>query len=115
MRIERVLARVPVTDLEAALPLYQRLAGTDEVQRFTWRAISLARVGPFLLLAGPPAELAAVHRVASLVVDDVPQAAAAVLDAGGELLEGPAAGPNGTRAIARHPDGAVFEYLQLDR
>ena len=31
---------------------------------------------------------------------------------GGQLLEGPAPAPNGDRLIARHPDGAVFEYIE---
>ena len=37
---------------------------------------------------------------------------AAVQLAGGEVVEGPAPAPNGARLIARHPDGAVFEYIE---
>ena len=29
-----------------------------------------------------------------------------------EVVEGPAPAPNGARLIARHPDGAVFEYIE---
>jgi predicted enzyme related to lactoylglutathione lyase len=37
---------------------------------------------------------------------------AALQAAGGEMIEGPAPAPNGARLIARHPDGAVFEYIE---
>jgi hypothetical protein len=50
--IEGVLARVFVSDLDAAIPLYQRLADSTEVIRFAFRDMQLARIGPFLLLAG---------------------------------------------------------------
>jgi hypothetical protein len=47
-----VSARVIVPDLDAALPLYQALAGVTEVRRFSFRDVELAWVGPFLLLSG---------------------------------------------------------------
>ena len=50
--VRAVLARVVVPDLDAALPLYQELAGATEVRRFNFRDVQLAQVGPFLLLAG---------------------------------------------------------------
>ncbi|MFE2475516.1 hypothetical protein [Streptomyces sp. NPDC059389] len=31
--------------------------------------------------------------------------------AGGELVAAPAETPNGRRAVVRHPDGAVCEYV----
>lgn len=37
---------------------------------------------------------------------------AALEAAGGKVIEGPAPAPNGARLIARHPDGAVFEYIE---
>ena len=35
--------------------------------------------------------------------------------AGGDIVEGPSPAPNGARLIARHPDGAVFEYIETER
>ncbi|SDN76046.1 hypothetical protein SAMN05660199_00618 [Klenkia soli] len=107
-----VLARVEVADLDAALPLYRELAGTDEVRRFRAGPVELAWVGDFLLLQGAPADLERVRRVATVLVTDAEAVAAAVTAVGGELLEGPAPGPNGPRLVARHPDGAVVEYVQ---
>jgi catechol 2,3-dioxygenase-like lactoylglutathione lyase family enzyme len=113
-RVEQVLARVYVDDLEAALPLYRRLAADAPVRRFGFRDVELAWVGPFLLLAGAPEDLAPFRdRAATVIVDDVEAVAAEVTAAGGELLEGPAPAPNGARLIARHPDGTVFEYLRI--
>lgn len=113
-RVEQVLARVYVDDLEAALPLYERLAGGAPKQRFSFRAIELAWVGPFLLLAGPHGDLAPFRdRAATVLVDDIDAVANEITAAGGELLEGPGPAPNGSRLIARHPDSTVFEYLHI--
>jgi predicted enzyme related to lactoylglutathione lyase len=111
--IVAVLARTPVASIEAALPLYQRLAATDEVRAFAFGSVRLAWVGPFLLLEStdgvvPP-------RSATIIVRDVTLVVALVLADGGELVEGPMPGPNGRRLIARHPDGNVLEYIEQDR
>jgi len=109
--IVAVLARVIVDDLDLALPLYQRLAGTDDVKRFRFGAVELASVGPFLLLSGATAAYA--DRVATLLVQDLAPVVADITKAGGTLIDGPSAGPNGDRLIARDPDGAVFEYIRV--
>jgi predicted enzyme related to lactoylglutathione lyase len=73
--------------------------------------VELARVGPFLLLAG---NTAAYHdRTATIQVASLAPVLAALQAAGGEVVEGLAPAPNGARRlIARHPDGAVFEYIE---
>ena len=110
--ITAVIARVFVDDLDAALPLYQDLAGVTDAHRFHFRDVELASVGPFLLLSGNTAAYR--DRVATLVVKELALVVAALDHAGGELLEGPSPTPNGDRLIARHPDGSVFEYIQPD-
>lgn len=104
-----VIARVYVDDLDQALPLYQRIAGTDQVKRFTFRDVELASVGPFLLLSGNTAAYR--DRVATLEVADLAPVVAALGEAGAEVVEGPTTTANGERLIARHPDGSVFEYV----
>jgi hypothetical protein len=111
--VETGRARMFVDDIDAALPLYVALSGTDEVRRFGFRDVDLAWVGNFLLLSVPPDARATYERVATLIVNDIAAAAAAVEANGGDVLEGPAEAPNGPRMIARHGDGAVFEYIQL--
>ena len=93
-----------------SLPLYQRLAGTDEVRAFTFGTVRLVWVGPFLLLEG--AEGAVPVRSATIIVRDVEFVASLVVASGGELLDGPMPGPNGRRLIARHSDGNVLEYIE---
>ena len=110
--VNKVLARVFVDDLDAALPAYRALAGPDvEPTRFDFRDVRLAWLGPFLLLQVPTDRRAAYERVATLLVDDLAPVADAVTAHGGEILEGPSPAPNGARMIARHGDGSVFEYI----
>jgi len=105
-----VLARVYVDDLEAALPVYRELAGGSEPRRFGFRDVTLARVGPFLLLSGDTSAYR--DRVATLLVRSLDPVLAALATHGGQVVEGPAAAPNGRRLIARHGDGSVFEYIE---
>ncbi|MEU0507873.1 MULTISPECIES: glyoxalase/bleomycin resistance/dioxygenase family protein [unclassified Amycolatopsis] len=113
--VHDALVRVEVDDLDSALGIYRALAGTDDVTRFRSGDIDLAWVGRFLLLAGPTAELARVRRTATLLVEDIDAARTLVAGSGGEILEIPSPGPNGARMIARHADGAVFEYIETPR
>lgn len=107
--ISKVLARVFVADLDAAIPLYGELAQA-RAEKFSFRDLELARVEPFLLLAGDTA--AYCDRTATIQVASLAPVLAALESAGGEIIEGPAPAPNGARLIARHPDGAVFEYIE---
>jgi predicted enzyme related to lactoylglutathione lyase len=107
--ISKVLARVFVADLDAAIPLYQELAEA-RAERFGFRDVELARIGPFLLLAGNTAAYR--DRTATIQVASLAPVLAALESAGGEVIEGPAPAPNGARLIARHPDGAIFEYIE---
>ena len=98
-----------VSDLDAAIPLYEELAQA-RAEKFSFRDVELARVGPALLLAGNTAAYR--DRTASIQVATLVPVLAALESAGGEVIEGPAPAPNGPRLIARHPDGAVFEYIE---
>ena len=51
-------------------------------------------------------------RTATIQVASLAPVLAALRSAGGEVAEGPMPAPNGARLIARHPDGAVFEYIE---
>jgi predicted enzyme related to lactoylglutathione lyase len=106
-----VLARIYVDDLDTALPLYRVLAGGEEPRAFEFRGLQLAKIGPFLLIEGANAEIRS--HAATIAVRDIDSVARAVVDAGGQLLDGPAPGPAGPRLIAHHPDGSMIEYIQL--
>jgi predicted enzyme related to lactoylglutathione lyase len=98
------------TNIDVALPLYQKLTGLAEVRRFRFRDVELAKIGPFLLLSGNTAAYR--DRVATILVKDLAPVVAEIKRAGGQVLEGPTPAPSGDRLIARHPDGSVFEYIQ---
>jgi len=108
--IRSVIADVEVENIEAAIPFYRELAGDVEVRRFPYRDLELALVGPFLLYAGPLEKY--VSQTATVIVDSLNPVLEALSKAGGEILEAPNEVPNGTRIVARHPDGSVFEYMK---
>jgi predicted enzyme related to lactoylglutathione lyase len=108
--IRAMIADVEVESLEAAIPLYRELAGDVEVRRFPYRDLELALVGPFLLCSGPLEEH--VSQTATVIVGSLDPVLEALSKAGAEVLEAPNEVPNGTRIVARHPDGSVFEYMQ---
>jgi predicted enzyme related to lactoylglutathione lyase len=105
-----MVTNVEVENLDDAIPLYQDLAGDVEVRRFPYRELELALVGPFLLYSGPLEKY--VSQNATVIVDSLPPVLDALDKAGAAILEAPSEVPNGTRIVARHPDGSVFEYLQ---
>lgn len=72
--------------------------------------MDLARAGHFLLPAGNTAAYR--DRAATIEATSLAPVLAALGAAGGEILEGPAPAPDGARLIARHPDGAAFEYIE---
>ncbi len=106
-----VLARVYVDNLESALPLYEQLTRDTSPHLFDYGSVRLAKIGVFLLVEGADAEVRS--HAATVNVKDIHLVVDAVIAAGGELLEGPAAGPNGARLIARHPDGNIVEYIEV--
>jgi predicted enzyme related to lactoylglutathione lyase len=108
--IRAMIANVEVESLEAAIPFYRELAGDVEVRRFPYRELELALVGPFLLYAGPLEKY--VSQTATVIVESLDPVLQVLSSVGAEVLEAPNEVPNGTRIVARHPDGSVFEYLQ---
>lgn len=115
MTVRGVTVRVVVDDLDASVRFYEALTG-ESAERFSYGEVSLARVSGFLLLEGPPAALVALTWVtATILVDDVAEVAEAVRAFGGEIVSGPHEVASGRNLVARHPDGAVFEYIDRRR
>ncbi|WP_030730431.1 VOC family protein [Streptomyces sp. NRRL S-237] len=111
MTIGSVVLRRRVDDLESAVVFYQELTG-EPATRFEFAGLRLASTGPFLLFSGPEEVAARFAGVAAtLSVPDVDVTVAAGEAAGAEVIAAPAVTPNGRRAVLRHPDGGVFEYV----
>ncbi|MET9028834.1 VOC family protein [Nocardia sp. NPDC004168] len=113
MRILKTYARVFVTDLDTALPTYERLAGAKADLRFGFERAELAAVGDFLLIAGHPDDVERYRTtVGPVIVDDLDALLRTVTDYGAELIAGPLTSATGTFAYVRHADGAELEYVQ---
>ncbi|MCX2180802.1 VOC family protein [Streptomyces sp. SKN60] len=109
--IASVIARQRVDDLDAAVPFYERLTGRT-AERFAFAGVRLAAVGPFLLYSGPDEAVQRVAGVsATLTVGDLPAAVEAAVAAGATVVMPPQPTPNGHRAVVRHPEGGVYEYV----
>ncbi|PRH76985.1 glyoxalase [Streptomyces solincola] len=115
MEILGTTLRVCVDDLESSTAFYERIAGATAL-RFERGGVSVAAVGCFLLMSGPEEELEVLRKVAATVaVDDVDAAYAALTEAGATIAVGPVPTPVGRNLIAVHPDGSVFEYADQRR
>jgi predicted enzyme related to lactoylglutathione lyase len=111
MEIIGTTLRVCVDDLESATAFYENLTGS-RAQRSGRGAVSAAAVGCFLLLSGPESELEVLRRIgATIAVDDLDKAHAALTGAGARVIAGPVESPQGRMLIAVHPDGSAFEYV----
>lgn len=111
MEILGATLRVCVDDLEAAVPFYERLADSPAL-RFERAGVQVAAVGCFLLMSGPESELEVLRKVAATIaVSDVDEACKTLTELGADVLAGPVATPVGRNLVARHPDGAVYEYV----
>jgi predicted enzyme related to lactoylglutathione lyase len=111
MSITSVTLRRRVDDLEVAVTFYEQLTG-ETASRFQFASLELAAVGPFLLFSGSD-EIAGRFAgvVATLSVPDLDQAVSGAVAAGAALIAPPQPTPNGHRAVLRHPDGGVYEYV----
>lgn len=111
MTISSAIVRLPVEDLDAAIAFYETMTAST-ASRFAFAGVSLASVGPFLLFSGSEEAVKLVSGVkATLPVAALDETIAAAVAAGAEVVRAPAPTPNGRRAIVRHPDGGVFEYV----
>lgn len=110
-KIDSVIARQLVDDLEAAIPFYERLTG-QTAGRFAFAGVHLASVGPFLLYCGPDKAVQRVAGVsATLAVGDLTVAVEEGVAAGATVVMPAQPTPNGRRAVLRHPHGGVYEYV----
>lgn len=111
MEILGTSLRIYVDDLDTAVPVYERLTGAEAV-RFSHGPVSVAAVGPFMVMSGPAEQLNVLRLIgATLAVSDVSAAVQELRSVGAEILAGPQDTTIGRSVVARHPDGAVFEYI----
>jgi predicted enzyme related to lactoylglutathione lyase len=111
MEILGTTLRICVDDLETSVAFYEHLTGSRAL-RFERDGVSVAAVGCFLLMSGPPAEIDILRKVtATIAVNDLDEAVIRLNGVGAKVLVGPVPTPVGRNLIAAHPDGSVFEYV----
>lgn len=111
MKIDSVIARQRVDDLDAAITFYERVTGETAAQ-FAFAGVSLASIGPFLLFSGPDEAVQRVAGVgATLAVADLDATVEEAVAAGATVVMPAQPTPNGHRAVLRHPHGGVYEYV----
>ncbi|WP_181065302.1 VOC family protein [Nocardia nova] len=113
MHILETYARLFVADMDAALPIYERLVGTPADLRFRFEEAEIAAVGSFLVIAGPDAAIDKYRgTLGPVIVDDLSGLPAFLAEIGGALLGEPVTSATGEVVYARHPDGTQVEYVQ---
>ncbi|MFJ6570589.1 VOC family protein [Streptomyces sp. NPDC091292] len=110
--IESISARIEVSSIKDALPLYTGLTGVGDASVLEFPGLRLAVVGPFLLIEGDDETLERFRREATLHVNDLSAAVDVFLREGGSVIDGPVATGGGMRTIVRDPDGNIFECFQ---
>ncbi len=113
MTILKTYARLFVSSLDESLPFLEQLVGRPADLRFAFHQLELAAIGDFLVVSGPAAEVEK-HRydTGPLIVTDLNEAEALVLEFGGTIVQPRQKVPTGANFYARHADGAVVEYVQ---
>jgi hypothetical protein len=101
--------------LERAVSLYEQLLGEPCDLRFAYPEVNLylAAVGNILLIAGPDEALEPFRATAmTLLVASLDHEVSLFEARGIELVEPPKPVPTGRNLLARHPDGALVEYVE---
>lgn len=101
--------------LDDAVAFYERLLGEKCELRFKYSeaGLELASIGSVLLVAGSEDRLAAFRQTqATFLVDSIDDFRSWLLESGAEILDEPKKVPTGRNMRARHPDGAVVEYVE---
>ncbi|MFJ6695032.1 VOC family protein [Streptomyces sp. NPDC091272] len=99
--------------LDTTAAFYERITGV-RAQRFERGGVSVAAVGCFLVMSGPREEIDLLRKVtATVAVKDVEEAHITLTAAGAQVVAGPVATPAGRNLIVLHPDGSVFEYVDM--
>ncbi|MGX1773842.1 VOC family protein [Nocardia brasiliensis] len=113
MQILKTYARLFVTDLDTALPTYEKLVGAPADLRFVFEQAELAAVGDFLLIAGAPEHTDRYRATAGpVLVDDLDELINVLTATGATITGGPARSETGRFVYLRHADGATVEYVQ---
>lgn len=117
MKIITTLHRIYIIDsIDAHIPFYEHLLGQKVQRRFTYEAydLELARIGNFLLIAGKDENLKAFRSTnGTIQVDSIEEFRTFLSQNNCSIIRDIAEVPTGKNMTVRHPDGSIFEYVEL--
>lgn len=106
-----VVLRATVTNFVEAVAFYEELTG-EQAHEFEFEGLRIAKIGAFLIVSGSDEALRTHDHAATIQVADLDAALDTVTRHGGQILASAHSGPNGRRAIAAHPEGTIYEYIE---
>lgn len=115
MKILKILSRLYINNLDQAFEFYENLLGESAAMRFQIPQIGLelAQIGDILLIVGSEEDLKPFRSTqATFLVDSLDDFRAFLEENGSEIIRGPARVPTGRNMTAKHPDGAIIEYVE---
>ena len=113
--ILKTYTRVFTTDLEETLRVLRELHVGEPHLRFRFDPWELVGIGDVLVVAGTEEALAPIRgSLGPWIVSDIDETRRSLVEAGAEITREIAEVPTGRMMYARHPDGAVVEYVEFN-
>jgi hypothetical protein len=111
--ILKTYARVVTENAERTLEGLRKLTGKEPDVRFSVGTTEIIAIADFCIVAAPKEQLTALREVVGpIIVDNLEELNAKLVEQGSEITLGPAEAPTGTVLYARNRDGIAMEWLQ---
>lgn len=111
--ILKTYTRFLTTDLEGTLRLLRKLHAGEPHLRFRFDPWELVGIGDILVVAGTEEALAPIRgSFGPWIVTDIDEVRRSLVQAGAQIIREIAPVATGRMMYARHPDGAVVEYVE---
>lgn len=111
--ILKTYTRIFTNDAEKTLRILRPLHAGEPHLRFAFGPWQLIGIGDVLIVGGTDEALAPIRgSLGPWIVTDLDETRAILVDAGAEITREIERVPTGRMMYARHPDGAVVEYVQ---
>ena len=111
--ILKTYARLFTTDTDRSLELLTNLYGCEPDYRFKMGALEISGIGDICIVQGTVKDLEPYRgSIGPLIVDNLQTTKAHLIDHGAVIVKDDFEAETGCFFYARHPDGAVVEYLQ---
>jgi predicted enzyme related to lactoylglutathione lyase len=116
MIVKRIMTRIYVHEMDAAIRFYEQLMNDKCGIRFAYQQANLeiAQVSSILIIAGTDEALKPFRTTsATFAVDSVAEFKAFLLANGGSVVRDIQAVPTGLNMTMQHPDGSMVEYVEF--